>query len=152
MVAQLMRSFFVLAALFLLLVARPVLAVDTFVPTQLCSVLGATHMSADHSGLVICGRTTGDSADVCTDNGCTWKLMSGGGSACYDDYALPPGQLVGNPCTVSGFTVKGNLDRFLHLRWQYGSQLLVFPPGGREMRGGVRKSRFGRGRERLSLL
>lgn len=75
-----MRSIITLIALFLLILSRPVLAVDTFVPGQLCDTLGASHMSADLSGLVVCGRTIGDSIAICTDGGCVWKAMSGGGA------------------------------------------------------------------------
>lgn len=73
-----MRSFLAFTALFLLLVARPVLAVDTFVPGDGCDVLGSTHMSADRTGLVVCslemGSTSSD-ATCGTSGGCTWKLM-----------------------------------------------------------------------------
>lgn len=125
-----MRSFLALAALFLLLVARPVLAVDTFVPGQLCGTLGASHMSADHSGLVVCGRTTGDFAENCGDGGCTWKSMSGGGGSCYTDSALATGLPVGSPCKISGFTIKGSEGIWGTCCDGYGMTTCVSRPAG----------------------
>jgi hypothetical protein len=126
-----MRYFLALAALFLLLVARPVLAVDTFVPGQVCGTLGASHMSADHSGLVVCGRTAGDYAETCADGGCTWKAMSGGGS-CYTSYKTG---CINDACCISGFTNKGSLGLWGVCtspgNWASGGSRAAFlPPDG----------------------
>ncbi|MDD5587294.1 MAG: hypothetical protein PHY92_10155 [Alphaproteobacteria bacterium] len=118
-----MRTRLVLAVLALLSVSflTPAVAAipDDFVPTHACSVLGATHISADRTGLVICGLNTGNTDDpdiTCdTGGGCTWMSMSGGGVSysyyCYSSASLgtpvcPPSVTIGTqgPCE-SGYRV-----------------------------------------------
>lgn len=80
-----MHARLVLAVLALLSVSFPALAAappaDTFRPNDPCYTLGATHMSADNSGLVICGLVTGNGATSCASNadGCKWKSMTSSG-------------------------------------------------------------------------
>lgn len=87
-----MRSLLALSALALLgLLATPGTAgaVDTFRPNDPCDTLGATHMSVDNTGLVICALNNGVESTSVTCNtlaggGCTWKSMSGGDVASGD--------------------------------------------------------------------
>ena len=64
-------------------------ATDPIMPTYSCNELGATHMSDDRLGLVICALTTASYAPVvtcATGGGCTWKSMSAatGGASCAE--------------------------------------------------------------------
>ncbi|MDD5587267.1 MAG: hypothetical protein PHY92_10020, partial [Alphaproteobacteria bacterium] len=78
-----MRCFIALAAFFLLISIRPASAADTFVPGESCDTLGASHMAADNTGLVICGLTAGSVATNCASGGgCLWKTMSNSAWQC----------------------------------------------------------------------
>ncbi|MDD5587067.1 MAG: hypothetical protein PHY92_08990 [Alphaproteobacteria bacterium] len=65
---------------------------DTFRPTDECHTLGATHMSEDRTGLVVCalnntGHTEAEVNCDTTEGGCSWKSMSSGdGGASYTVY------------------------------------------------------------------
>ncbi|MDD5585546.1 MAG: hypothetical protein PHY92_01125 [Alphaproteobacteria bacterium] len=123
-----MRALLVISLLALMNVSFPAFAVDTFIPGDECTTLGATHMALDNAGLVVCGLVTGNGATACSMNedGCKWKSMSSGGG-CYTSYSAPlPGCLdsvgsvvnnchlpqvgcAGNSCCLPGFTNKGSL-------------------------------------------
>jgi hypothetical protein len=90
-----MRTRLVLAVLALLCVSFPATAAtpSSIMPTVSCNELGATHMTDDRTGLVICSLDhTGHTEPVVTcasGGGCTWKSMS---AASNDG---PPGTLCG---------------------------------------------------------
>ncbi|MDD5587129.1 MAG: hypothetical protein PHY92_09300, partial [Alphaproteobacteria bacterium] len=62
-------------------------AAESVVLTDACSVLGATHMLDDNTGVAICALVTGNADPHITcaasvalgQGGCKWKSMSGGG-------------------------------------------------------------------------
>jgi len=61
-------------------------------------------------------------------NGSAW-VASGGGGASYVDYSMAAGKSVGSACSVSGFTIKGDLGSWGYCGFGAGSNSFFRPPG-----------------------
>jgi len=61
-------------------------------------------------------------------NGSSWVASSGGTS--YVDYSMPAGRSVGSACSISGFTIKGDLGSWGYCSDNYSYSYFFRPPGG----------------------
>jgi len=61
-------------------------------------------------------------------NGSSWVASSGGAS--YVDYSMPAGRSVGSACSISGFTIKGDLGSWGYCYKPASAYYFFRPPGG----------------------